>query len=206
MADLSGSTKSRVGGILLAAGTSSRLGRAKQLLDFHGKPLVRQVAERALASRLQSLHVVVGYKANEVRTALAGLKVEIIDNAGFQSGQSTSLRVGLLSFPQTLKAAMVLLVDQPFVDTQIIDQLIGLYEESGALIVAPEFKGRRGNPVIFDHQLLPEILTIVGDTGARDVIARHHDHLVTLALTSEQPFLDVDTWDDYQKLACETEK
>jgi len=193
MADLSGSTKSRVGGILLAAGTSSRLGRAKQLLDFHGKPLVRQVAERALASRLQSLHVVVGYQANEVRTALAGLK-------------STSLRVGLLSFPQTLKAAMVLLVDQPFVDTQIIDQLIGLYEESGALIVAPEFKGRRGNPVIFDHQLLPEILTIVGDTGARDVIARHHDHLVTLALTSEQPFLDVDTWDDYQKLACETEK
>jgi len=206
MADLSGSTKSRVGGILLAAGTSSRLGRAKQLLDFHGKPLVRQVAERALASRLQSLHVVVGYQANEVRTALAGLKVEIIDNAGFQSGQSTSLRVGLLSFPQTLKAAMVLLVDQPFVDTQIIDQLIGLYEESGALIVAPEFKGRRGNPVIFDHQLLPEILTIVGDTGARDVIARHRDHLVTLALTSEQPFLDVDTWDDYQKLACETEK
>ncbi len=206
MADLTEPSKSRVGGILLAAGTSSRLGRAKQLLNFHGKPLVRQVAERALASRLESLHVVVGHQASEVRAALTGLHLEVIDNPGFQSGQSTSLRVGLLSFPRSLKAAMILLVDQPFVDTQLVDQLIGLYEESGALIVAPEFHGRRGNPVLFDQQLLPEMRTIVGDTGARDVIARHRDRLITLALSSEQPFLDVDTWEDYQKLTCETEK
>ncbi|HLH73021.1 MAG TPA: nucleotidyltransferase family protein [Chloroflexota bacterium] len=204
MTDLTESAKSRVGGILLAAGTSSRLGQPKQLLDFHGKPLVRQVAEQALKSRLGRLHVVVGYHADEVRTALSGLAIEIVDNHSYQSGQSTSLRTGLLSIPRDLKAAMILLTDQPFVDSHLIDQLIGLYEESGALIVAPQYKGRRGNPVIFDQKLHSEILTVVGDTGARDVIARHRDQLVTLELTSDQPFLDVDTWEDYHRLACES--
>lgn len=194
------SKRSSVGGILLAAGASTRLGQPKQLLGFQGKPLVRHVAEQALASRLADLHVVVGHRADEVRAALEGLAVQVVENPAFQQGQSTSLRAGLVAFPRERKAAMVLLVDQPFVDPHLIDRLIGLYEESNALIVAPGHAGHRGNPVLFDHTILPELLTVVGDTGAREIIARHRDRLAALELDSDRPFQDVDTWEDYARL------
>ena len=197
------SPKSAVGGILLAAGTSSRLGEPKQLLSFRGRPLVRHVAEQALASRLACLTVVVGNRANDVAAALAGLDVEIVHNPSFELGQSTSLRAGLIAFQRELAGAMIVLVDQPFVDAGLIDRLIGLFEESGAAIVAPQCAGRRGNPVIFDRTLVPELLTVVGDTGARDLIGRHRERLATLELPNDRPFLDVDTWDDYQQLAAQ---
>lgn len=192
--------RSHVAGILLAAGSSSRLGQPKQLLDFNGRPLIRHIAEQALASRLASLTVVVGHRAGEVAAALDGLDLTLVENPLYAQGQSTSLKAGILALSRDRAAAMVLLVDQPFVDTHLIDRLIGLYEESGALIVAPRFAGRRGNPVLFDRSLLPEILTVLGDTGAREVIARHRERLATLELADDRPFLDIDTWDDYQEL------
>jgi molybdenum cofactor cytidylyltransferase len=193
---------SKVGAILLAAGTSSRLGEPKQLLEFRGRPLVRHVAEQALASRLAGLTVVVGNRAGEVRAALHGLNVHVVENSLFQQGQSTSLRAGLVAFPRGLAAALILLVDQPFVDSALIDRLVGLYEESGALIVAPQYAGRRGNPVLFDHALMPELLTVVGDTGAREIIQRHRDRLVSLELPDDRAFLDIDTWDDYRRISA----
>jgi len=197
----SGQQPSSVGGILLAAGSSSRLGQPKQLLDFRGVPLIRHVAEQALASRLASLTVVVGHRAADVRAALSGLAVDVVENPSYAQGQSTSLRVGLLNFPRDHSAALILLVDQPFVDATLIDRLIGLYEESGAMIVAPQVAGRRGNPVLFDRALFPELLTVVGDTGARDVISRHRDRLATLELPDDHAFQDIDTWEDYQKMS-----
>jgi molybdenum cofactor cytidylyltransferase len=195
---------STVWGILLAAGTSSRLGEPKQLLSFRGRPLVRQVAEHALASRLAGLTVVVGNRAADVTAALAGLPVAVVENPSYQLGQSTSLRAGLLALPRQPAATLIMLVDQPFVDAPLIDRLIGLYEETGAPIVAPRFGSQRGNPVIFDRSLVPELLLVVGDTGAREVVAKHRDRLATLELPDGQAFVDVDTWEDYQKLAAET--
>jgi len=236
MADaLVGRPRSSVGGILLAAGSSSRLSKStetrppnpeddaeaprssvhharltatpadlatpKQLLPFHGRPLVRHVAEQALASRLASLIVVVGHRSSEVAAALSGLSVTVVENPLYAQGQSTSLRAGILGLSRDLSAALILLVDQPLVDTSLVDRLIGLYEESGAPIVAPQHAGKRGNPVLFDRALLPELLAVVGDTGAREVIGRHRDRLVTLELPNDRAFRDVDTWDDYRKIA-----
>ena len=192
---------SQVGGILLAAGTSSRLGQSKQLLTFRGRPLVRHVAEQALASRLDHLVVVVGNLADEVRAALANLPVHVVENSAYRQGQSTSLHAGLLALPRELKATLILLVDQPFVDAILIDRLIGLYEEAGAPIVAPQFDGRRGNPVLFDRGLIAELLTVVGDTGAREVISRHRDRVATIELPDDRAFMDVDTWEDYERLS-----
>jgi molybdenum cofactor cytidylyltransferase len=192
--------RSNVGAILLAAGTSSRLGTPKQLLAFGEVPLVRHVAAQALASRLAQLYVVVGNHADDVRAALVDLKVSIVENPHYQQGQSTSLRQGLLAFPRSHSAALILLVDQPFVDSTLIDRLIALYEETGAPIVAPQHAGRRGNPVLFDQSLLPELLTVVGDTGAREIIQRHRDRVVTLELPDDRAFTDVDTWEDYQRI------
>jgi len=189
-----------VDGILLAAGSSTRLGQPKQLLNFGGKPLVRHVAEVALASRLRELIVVVGNQASLVSDALAGLAVRIVENPDFLQGQSTSLRAGVAALPADLAAAMVLLVDQPFVDAELINRLIAHYECTGALIVAPEHAGQRGNPVLFDASLLAELRLVTGDVGARDVIRRHRDALMTVSLDDARAFLDVDTWEDYERL------
>jgi molybdenum cofactor cytidylyltransferase len=196
----SSEARSNVGAILLAAGTSSRLGTPKQLLAFGEVPLVRHVAMQALASRLSRLFVVVGNQAGEVRAALRGLDLEVVENPLYQRGQSTSLRHGLLAFPSSLSAALILLVDQPFVDSTLIDRLIALYEETDAPIVAPQHAGRRGNPVLFDQSLRPELLTVVGDTGAREIIQRHRDRVVTLELPDDRAFTDIDTWEDYQRI------
>lgn len=195
-----GLRQSSIGAILLAAGSSSRLGQPKQLLPFNGIPLVRHVAMQALGSRLAGLTVVVGHEADAVREALAGLSITIVENPSYKSGQSTSLKSGLLTFSRQLQAVLILLVDQPFVDTALIDQIIALYEETGAPIVAPRFKGRRGNPVLFDASLLPELMTVSGDAGARDIIARHRDRLVSLPISDDRYFLDIDTWEDYQNI------
>lgn len=190
----------KVVGILLAAGASTRLGQPKQLLDFGGKPLVRHVAEAALASRLERLIVVVGNQAAAVRATLEGLPLDVVENPDFLQGQSTSLRAGVAALPSDLDAALVLLVDQPFVDAVLIDRLIAHFETSGAAIVAPEHAGQRGNPVVFAAALLPELARVTGDVGARDVIRRHREELATVELEDARAFLDVDTWEDYEKV------
>jgi molybdenum cofactor cytidylyltransferase len=154
----------------------------------------------ALASRIVRLRVVVGNRAEDVTKALSGLDVDVVHNPDYRAGQSTSLRAGLASFPDSLAGALVLLVDQPFVDAALIDRLIATFEETGAAIVAPSFAGRRGNPVVFARSLLPALLEVVGDTGARDVIARHRKDLVTVELADDRAFADVDTWEDYERI------
>src|SRR5262245_63501299 len=85
----------RIAAIILAAGSASRMGRPKQLLDWGGRPLVRVVAEHALAARLDRVLVVVGAASDAVAAALAGLPVELVENPAYAEGQSTSLRAGV---------------------------------------------------------------------------------------------------------------
>lgn len=112
-------------GVLLAAGTSSRMGRPKQLLEWGGRPLVRHVVQTALASRLDGLIVVIGAAAAEVRQALDGLtgQVQLVECADYAEGQAASLRAGLAALPAGAEAAVVLLVDMP---------LVGPARQSGA--------------------------------------------------------------------------
>ena len=90
-------TFERTAGIILAAGESTRFGAPKQLLDWKGKPFVRQVAETALQAGLGPVVVVTGFHAADVESALNGLPVEIIHNPEYQQGQSTSIRAGVLA-------------------------------------------------------------------------------------------------------------
>src|SRR4051794_5950231 len=107
--------ESRVAALVLAAGSSARMGRPKQLLDWDGRPLVRAAAEVALAARLSPLLVVVGGAAAEVANALEDLPLRIVANPDYANGQSTSLRAGISALDSDTDAVVVLLGDQPFV-------------------------------------------------------------------------------------------
>ena len=89
----------KTAGIILAAGGSARFGSPKQLLDFHGKPFVRVIAETALAAGLDPVEVVTGAHADEVEAAVRDLPVKIIRNPEWEGGQSSSIRVGIFSSP-----------------------------------------------------------------------------------------------------------
>jgi molybdenum cofactor cytidylyltransferase len=189
-----------VAGIILAAGASSRMGRQKQLLDWGGRPLVRAVAEQALAARLDQVIAVVGSARDEVTAALAGLPLRVVANPAYAEGQSSSLRAGVAALGPEVTATLILLGDQPFVSAAIIDRIVAAWRATGAAIVAPLYQGQRGNPVLFARPIFPQLLTLVGDQGARALLAADPARVYLVPFDDPRPLADIDTPEDYERL------
>lgn len=194
--------------IILAAGTSSRMGaeRNKLLLPLHNRPVLAHVIEAVLGSQARPIILVLGHQAAEVRAhiqpCLKENDITVIENADYRQGQSTSLKAGLnalLSYDYTkdLTAVIFLLGDQPMINSTMIDELIALRERAGKRIALPLYQGQRGNPVVFSLDLAPELLAITGDEGGRSVLKRHKDEVATLEMSEEAANFDVDTWEAY---------
>jgi molybdenum cofactor cytidylyltransferase len=190
--------------VVLAAGAASRFGSQKLLAPFHGAALIRRTVENVLASQVSETLVVLGRDGEGVRRALAGLPVRFVTNLDFRSGLSTSLRAGVEAIEPSTLAAIILLGDQPGVTADIVDQLIEEGRRSRRPIVVPEYAGTRGNPVMFDAMIFPELRTIEGDQGARAVIARDPARVATVCFSFEMP-ADVDTPEDYARLTNQPE-
>ncbi len=210
-----------IAGIVLAAGSSTRLGRPKQLLPLQGEPLLRETLRRALASSLDEIIVVLGHHADEIRTAIADLPLRIVVNPDAAEGQSTSVIAGLEALSQdagnqlkrkgeaaltlpprdVVEAVVFLLGDQPGVEPGTIDALITNWRLSKAPVVAPRYRDGIGNPVLFDRSLFPELGALRGDTGARPVLLAHQEagDLALVPIDSPRP-PDVDTEEDYAAL------
>ena len=192
-----------VAGVVLAAGPSQRFRSEipKQVQPFAGEPLVRRISRRALASRLTEVVVVVGNRSDLVRKALGDLAVGVVENPGFAAGQSSSVRVGLAAIDPGAAAAMFLPVDQPFLTTEVIDRLVGVWEGTGGPIVVPVHQGRRGAPAVIGRSLFGELAGISGDEGGRQLFARHGGEIVEVSLSSPKPLLDIDSLEDLERLS-----
>lgn len=190
-------------GILLAAGTSSRMGQPKQLLDWHGQPLVRHVAATALASQLDGLVVVLGAVAPAVRATLTDLAgpLQFVTCPDYAEGQAASLRCGLAALPAGTQAALILLVDQPLVTTALINHMLSDWRRDPvALALIPRYQGQRGNPVLLAASLLPELAALQGDRGARVILANYAEQVRWLDLDDPAVVTDLDTPEAYQSL------
>jgi molybdenum cofactor cytidylyltransferase len=183
-----------VAAIILAAGQSRRMGGPNKLLArFDGKPLVRLIAERALASEAEHVIVVSGHRAAEIAQALEGLAVTLVHNPDFAEGLATSLKAGLAAVPEDAGGALVLLADMPGITTAVIDRLIGAFlARSGPAIVLPTVGGKRGNPVLWSREFFPELMEVSGDSGARHILARHEEAVERVEIGAAAG-LDVDT-------------
>ena len=187
-----------VAGIVLAAGGSNRLGRPKQLLEWHGEAMVRKVALTALDAGLSPVIVVIGAYREEVQAVLANLPVDLIYNPDWMSGQSTSLAAGLRGLPNDAGAAIFLLADQPQAPATLARSLVERHTETLAPIIVPLVDGQRGNPVLFDRQTFPDLLELQGDTGGRALFSRYP--VAWLPWHDARLLLDIDTPEDYQSL------
>jgi molybdenum cofactor cytidylyltransferase len=190
----------QVAAVVLAAGASSRMGQAKQLLPVHGQPMVRRVTEAVCAAGLEQVVVVVGAHAKAVRDVLAGLPVEVVVNAAWAEGMSTSLREGVRVLRPEIGAALLVLADQPALAPELIQALVDRYRATDALIVAPFYEGQRGNPVLFDRALFPELQAVQGDRGGRRVIARYQEQVERVTVEDVAVIADIDTRQDYEKV------
>jgi molybdenum cofactor cytidylyltransferase len=189
-----------IAAIVLAAGTSTRMGRQKLTLQMpDGRPLVRVAVEQVLAARLDDTVVVLGGDAEAVSAALAGLPVRTVVNPRYAEGQSTSLRAGLDALRLGTTAALVALGDQPLPDPGVITRLVAALRTSGRPIAAPLYRDGRGNPVLFAAELFDELRAVGGDQGGRGVVAHDPGRVAEVPVDAPMP-PDVDTPADYQAL------
>lgn len=195
--------EARVAAVILAAGRSARMKGANKLLSpVNGEPMVRKVAETALASKAQYVLAVTGHQEEEVRVALSGLGVSLVSNPRFAEGLSTSLKAGLHALPQDIDAVLILLGDMPLISPQQINRLIGAFHpEKGRSIVAPAFNGKRGNPVLWSRKFIPQMMMIEGDVGARHLIGENMDMVFEVEMEDEATLTDIDRPEDLAQFA-----
>jgi len=187
-----------VAGIILAAGGSNRMGKTKQVLPWQGEPFVRHVARTALAAGLSPVVVVTGSSAEDVESAVLGLPLSIVHNPNWETGQSSSVITGILAVPPETGAAIFLLSDQPQVPVELVRGLVETHAINLPPIVAPQVHGQRSNPVLFDRQVFPDLLSITGDVGGRILFSRFP--VTWFPWYDSSLVLDVDTPKDYMSL------
>ena len=173
------------------------MGKLKQLMPLGKSTILEQAIDNLLSSTADEVIVVVGYKAEEITKAIAAKPVKIIVNPNYQQGMSTSIIAGLILVDPRVEAVMLALGDQPMVDSQTIDQLIAEFYNHDKGIALPTYKGKRGHPVIFATKYKAELLELKGDIGAREIIERHPEDILEVAVGSEGVITDIDTEEDY---------
>lgn len=188
-------------GIILAAGAAQRMGQQKLYLDLKGKPVLQWALEAALSSELDEVICVVREsKETQQGISLKHDKLHWVINERAAEGQSTSVIAGLKAVSQQTEAALFLVGDQPLVKPELINGLIELFRRERVLIAAPTFESRTRNPVLFHKDLFMDLLQLRGDRGGRGLTEKCKDKAVFLEWHDEPPFLDVDSWEDYEKL------
>ncbi|WP_247235465.1 NTP transferase domain-containing protein [Telluribacter sp. SYSU D00476] len=196
-----------IGIIILAAGASQRMGTPKQALPIEdGKSLIQKTVETALATDLRPVVVVVGANKKEVVPELAGQPVTIIDNTLWQEGMASSVRMGLAGAYLTerkLEAVLMLVCDQPYVTSSLLNHMVVTLKESGKKAVVCRYGESWGVPVLIGSQLFEEMTHLKGEQGAKPLLEKHLNEVAFVDF--DQGNIDIDTPDDYRRIRSSDE-
>jgi molybdenum cofactor cytidylyltransferase len=179
------------------------MGEAKPLLRLGESTVLGQTLENVRGAGVDEIVLVLGFSAETVRqqlptSAIGGLKIVV--NQAYMQGMASSLRAGLSAVGPRIDAALIVLADQPFIRPETLDQIVDRYRHSHAQIVIPSYKGFRGNPVLLDRSLFPEVMALDGDIGCRAIFGSHLEGIVKAEVEDVGILLDIDTKDDYVRL------
>ncbi|MCP4330741.1 MAG: NTP transferase domain-containing protein [Alphaproteobacteria bacterium] len=190
-----GSEMPRVAAVVLAAGQSRRMGEINKLLaEIDGTPMVARVVDTASASDADPIVVVVGHEAELVRSVLGGRSLRYIENPDFADGLSSSLRAGIGALPDDVAAALICLGDMPRLTAPQLNRLIAAYDPmEGRAICVPTYRGKRGNPVLWDRRFFADMVALSGDVGARHLIGANAEVVVEVEMDDDAVLIDVDS-------------
>lgn len=190
----------RVAAIVLAAGSSTRMGQSKVLLPWdRRRTVIEAVVARLLVLRLADIVVVTGHRAGEVERTLADLPVRTVFNPAYQRGEMlSSLQTGLQTLSPEIAACLVMMGDQPMMNIRTVDQIVLAYAQGKGEIVAPVYEGRRGHPVLFDRRFWPELLALQ-EGAPRDVIRRYPEYQYLVPAHDDSILRDLDTPEQYHR-------
>lgn len=188
-----------IGVIILAAGASGRMGKAKQTLEIEqGKSMLRKTAEAALETSLRPVVVVVGAHKKEVVPELERLGVTIIDNSKWEDGLASSMTIGLAGLymmHKGLTGAVVLVCDQPYVNPELIEYLVRRLHDSGKKAVVCRYGENWGFPVLIGSSFFSEITHLTGENDVTEVLKNYEKELDFVDF--DKGNVDINTPEDY---------
>jgi len=189
---------SRVAGIILAAGASSRMGEDKARLDWHGKTFLEQVHGTLKKAGANPIRIVLGANAETLPEAISLPAEEFVVNKDWEKGMLSSLIAGLDALPAETDAALVWPVDHPAVSSRLVTRLTEKLVASGKLIALPKHNHKRGHPVLFSATLFSELRAAPHDIGARHVVRNHPGDIIEVETDEEGILLNLN-----DRAACE---
>lgn len=189
----------RVTATLLAAGESSRMGQAKLLLPWGDTTVLGRTIRNVQKSAVFDSLVVTGAQAQDVADIARAAGLPTLFNEHYSTGEMlSSLQMAVRHLPAHIDAVLVMLGDQPLVEPETIDRILSAYWQGKGEIVAPQFKSRRGNPVLIDRRYFEELLALSPGSAPRDLLKKHPAYLVPVE--SESVLLDIDDPTEYERL------
>jgi molybdenum cofactor cytidylyltransferase len=190
--------------IVLAAGRSSRMGRAKATLPAgDGHTFLTRIVRTFLDADVDDVVVVVGHEADAIARAFAesGLPARFVVNDDYDRGQLSSLLAGLRVVDRPgVSAVLVTLVDVPLVSAATVRAVVGAYRRTRVPIVRPTSGDRHGHPLLIDRSLFDALRGADPDAGAKPIVRAHATAAGDIAIDDEGAFTDIDTEDDYRRV------
>jgi molybdenum cofactor cytidylyltransferase len=187
--------------LILAAGSSSRMGKIKQLLPWQESTLLEHTIKIAKLSKACDVIVVLGSNARLIKETIKTTKVVLLENTKWKGGLATSVSCGidyLLNDNKACDAVLILLADQALMDTEHINKIIDLYNSGESDLIGTRYEDKIGVPALFKHTYFPDLLKLYGDRGAQLFLQGLGDKV--LGLDPGGKAYDVDTLEDYNRL------
>jgi len=187
--------------LILAAGSSSRMGKIKQLLPWQESTLLEHTIKIAKLSKACDVIVVLGSNARLIKDTIKATEVVFLENTKWKGGLGTSISCGtdyLLNYNKESDAVLILLADQALMDTEHINKIIDLYSSGESDLIGTSYEDKIGVPALFARTYFPDLLKLDGDRGAQLFLQKLGDQV--LSLNPWGKAFDVDTLEDYNRL------
>jgi molybdenum cofactor cytidylyltransferase len=186
--------------VILTGGESRRMGSAKALLPYQGRPFLEHLLEVSQHPKIGARRIVLGAHAEAITQSVKLDPAEVVVNAEWEKGQLSSIHAAVRKLPAGTDGMLLFLVDHPLVSEGLVGQLIEKFYTSRTLIVLPTYLGRRGHPVIFSSALYEELLAAPPDVGARAVVWAHANEIAEVPTDEEGVVLNLNDPEALRKL------
>ena len=193
---------SSVTAILLAAGQSRRMGAFKPLLPFGKTTVIQSCLKYLTMGGVDSVVVVVGYRADDIREQLSNYSVLFAVNPDPASEMAASIAAGVRKVPDSAAAVLISPADYPAIPPAVIASILGEWSK-GYRLVKPTWQGRGGHPVLVDLSFRADLLDLEPATGLKGLFDRRKNEVRRIKVDSPYVARDLDTWDDYERLHSE---